>query len=39
MMYNWQQNDWLQFQYHESEFTEIALRFTALAGESQGHTF
>ncbi len=37
MMYNWQQNDWLQFQYHESEFTEIALRFTALAGESQGY--
>jgi Fic family protein len=37
MTYNWQQNDWLQFQYHESEFTEIALRFTALAGESQGY--
>lgn len=36
MTYNWEQNDWLQFQYNESDFTEIALQFTALAGESQG---
>ena len=36
MMYNWEQKDWLQFRYNENEYTEIALRFTALAGESQG---
>jgi hypothetical protein len=34
MTYNWEQKDWLQFQYNEYEFTEIALQFTALAGES-----
>jgi Fic family protein len=37
MTYNWEQEDWLQFYYNESEFTAIALEFTALAGESQGY--
>ncbi len=37
-MYNWEQKDWLQFQYNENEFTAVALNFTALAGESQGYT-
>jgi Domain of unknown function (DUF4172) len=36
-MYNWEQKDWRHFQYNENEFTEIALNFTALAGESQGY--
>jgi len=36
-MYNWEQKDWRQFQYNEIEFTEIALNFTVLAGESQGY--
>jgi Fic family protein len=35
-MYNWQQKDWRQFQYKETAFTEIALSFTALAGQSLG---
>lgn len=34
MTYNWEQKDWLQFQYNENEFTETALQFTALVGES-----
>lgn len=34
MTYNWEQKDWLQFRYNESEFTEIALQFIALAEES-----
>ncbi len=37
MTYNWEQKDWLQFRYNESEFTKVALIFTALAGESQGY--
>ena len=37
MTYNWEQKDWLRFQYNESEFTELALQFVALAGESQGY--
>lgn len=37
MKYNWEQEDWLKFRYKESEFTAIALEFTALAGESQGY--
>uniref|UniRef100_UPI0040494459 DUF4172 domain-containing protein n=1 Tax=Fulvivirga sp. TaxID=1931237 RepID=UPI0040494459 len=37
MIYNWQQKDWLQFSYSEKDFTEIALSFMALAGESQGY--
>jgi Fic family protein len=37
MQYNWEQEDWRHFQYNESEFTAIALEFTALAGESQGY--
>ena len=37
MVYNWQQKDWRQFQYSESAFTEIALSFMALAGQSQGY--
>jgi hypothetical protein len=36
-MYNWQQKDWRKFRYNESEFTEVALAFTSLAGESQGY--
>lgn len=36
-MYNWQQKDWRHFRFIENEFTEIALSFTALAGESQGY--
>lgn len=36
IMYNWQLKDWRQFQFTEVEFTEIALEFMALAGESQG---
>ncbi len=36
-MYNWQQKDWRQFRFNEREYTEIALSFTALAGESQGY--
>lgn len=36
-MYNWQEKDWRQFRFIENEFTEIALSFVALAGESQGH--
>jgi Fic family protein len=36
-MYNWQQKDWRKFSYNESEFTEIALEFTSLAGESHGY--
>lgn len=35
MTYNWEQKDWLQFRYNESDFTEIAFHFTPLAGESQ----
>ncbi|MBX9785538.1 MAG: Fic family protein [Chitinophagaceae bacterium] len=35
-MYNWQLKDWRQFQFHEAEFTGIALQFMALAGESRG---
>lgn len=37
MMYNWQQNDWLQFHYEETAFTEIALSFVELAGQSLGY--
>jgi Fic family protein len=37
MKYNWEQEDWRKFHYIESEFTAIALEFTALAGESQGY--
>lgn len=37
MKYNWEQDDWLQFHHTESEFTAIALEFTALAGQSQGY--
>jgi Fic family protein len=37
MTYNWEQKDWLQFRHNESDFTEIAFRFTALAGESHGY--
>jgi hypothetical protein len=29
MTYNWEQKDWLQFQFNESDFTEIA-RYTNL---------
>jgi Fic family protein len=36
-MYNWEQKDWRQFQYNETEFIAIALAFTTLAGESQGY--
>lgn len=34
MTYNWEQKDWLQFRYNESDFTEIAQQFKALVGES-----
>jgi Fic family protein len=37
MKYNWEQKDWRQFQFNENEFTAVALKFTALAGESQGY--
>ncbi|WP_373549751.1 Fic family protein [Haliscomenobacter sp.] len=36
-MYNWQQNDWLHFRYDEAAFTEIALSFMAIAGQSLGY--
>lgn len=36
-MYNWQQNDWLHFRYEETAFTEIALSFVELAGQSLGY--
>lgn len=36
-MYNWQLNDWPQFRYEESAFTEIALSFVELAGQSLGY--
>jgi Fic family protein len=35
-MYNWEQEDWLQFRFNESDFTAIALEFMTLAGRSQG---
>ncbi len=37
MMYNWQQQDWRQFKYEETAFTEIAMSFMALAGQSYGY--
>ena len=37
MVYNWQQKDWRQFKYEETAFTEIALSFMALAGQSLGY--
>lgn len=36
-MYNWQQKDWRQFQYNETAFTEKALSFSSLAGQSIGY--
>lgn len=36
-MYNWQQNDWRRFRYNENLFTEKALTFMALVGESYGY--
>jgi Fic family protein len=37
MEYNWQQTDWLAFRHREQDFTEIALSFMSLAGQSQGY--
>ncbi len=37
MKYNWQQKDWRNFQYNEKPFTEMALSFMALAGQSVGY--
>ncbi len=36
-MYNWEQKDWQQFQYDEATFTESALTFMSLAGQSMGY--
>lgn len=36
-MYNWQQKNWPQFEYKETDFTEIALAFVAMAGQSLGY--
>jgi len=36
-MYNWQQNDWRRFRYEASSFTEIALSFMVIAGQSFGY--
>ncbi len=36
-MYNWEQDDWRQFRYDEAAFTEIALSFMAIAGQSFGY--
>ncbi len=37
MKYNWQQKDWRQFHCNEAAFTEKALSFMALAGQSIGY--
>ncbi len=37
MKYNWQQEDWLQFQYNETDFTEKALSFMDMTGQSIGY--
>lgn len=37
MKYNWQQKDWRQFRYNEAAFTENALSFMAMAGQSIGY--
>lgn len=37
MIYNWQQKDWRQFQCNEAAFTEKALSFMAMAGQSIGY--
>ena len=35
-MYNWQLKNWRKFQYEETVFTEMALSFMAIAGQSFG---
>ena len=37
MKYNWQQKDWRQFKHNESDFTEKALAFMAMAGQGIGY--
>ena len=37
MVYNWQQKDWLRFQYDEQKVAQTALRFAELAGQSVGY--
>ena len=37
MVYNWQQKDWLHFQYDEQKVAQTALRFAELAGQSVGY--
>ncbi len=37
MQYNWQQSDWPNFSYSETDFLEIWHSFLALSGQSQGY--
>jgi Fic family protein len=37
MKYNWQQENWLQFQYDETSFTEKVLSFMDMTGQSIGY--
>lgn len=37
MIYNWQQQDWLNLQYDENFFSQITLEFMEIAGQSLGY--
>ncbi len=37
MLYNWQQKDWRFFQYDDKAFTQMALNFMEIAGQSFGY--
>ena len=37
MQYNWQLSDWRNFQYEVKDFTQMALTYVEMAGQSQGY--
>jgi Fic family protein len=37
MTYNWQQKDWINFQYNAQNFEQMALEFIEIAGQSFGY--